>query len=141
MRRALLDLNVVLDVLLDREPHVQASAALWAHVELGEAEGLLAAHTLPTLYYLASEARGRAFAERCVADVLNVFSVAPVNQAVLREALALGWEDFEDAVCAAAGVAAGCHVVATRDPKGFRQAPLPVLTPAAALLALKAPLR
>lgn len=141
MRRALVDLNVVLDVLLDREPHVEASAALWACVELGEAEGFLASHTVPTLYYLASKARGRPFAERCVADVLSVFAVAPVDQAVLREALALGWDDFEDAVCAAAGVAAGCQVIATRDPRGFRQASLPALTPAAAILALKAPVR
>lgn len=90
MRRALLDLNVVLDVLLDREPHVEASAALWAYVERGDADGFLAGHTVPTLYYLASKARGRPFAERCVADVLSVFAVAPVDQAVLREALALG---------------------------------------------------
>lgn len=141
MRRAILDLNVVLDVLLDREPHVAASAALWAYIELGEAEGYLAAHTLPRLYYLASKARGRPFAERCVADVLSVFAVAPVDQEVLRKALALGWDDFEDAVCATAGVAAGCQLIATRDPRGFRQASLPALTPAGALLALRAPAR
>lgn len=141
MRRALVDLNVVLDVLLDREPHVGASAALWAHIERGESEGLLAAHTVPTLYYLASKARGRTFAERCVADILGVFGVAPVGREVLQEALALGWDDFEDAVCAAAGVAAGCQLIATRDPKGFRQAPLPALTPSAALAALATPVR
>ncbi|MES2644258.1 MAG: PIN domain-containing protein [Myxococcota bacterium] len=141
MRRALIDLNVVLDVLMDREPHAEASAALWAHIESGEAEGLLAAHSVPTLYYLASKARGRPFAERCVADVLGVFGVAPVGRDVVREALALGWADFEDAVCATAGAAAGCQVIATRDPKGFHRAPLPALTPAAALVALKIPAR
>jgi hypothetical protein len=35
-KRLLLDTNVVLDVLLDRQPHVSASAA----VEVGKAEGL-----------------------------------------------------------------------------------------------------
>src|SRR5688572_29255932 len=133
MRRALVDLNVVLDVLLEREAHVEASAALWAHIELGEAEGLLAAHTVPTLYYLAAKTRGRPFAERCVSDVLGVFGVAPVGREVLREAVALGWADFEDAVCAAAGIAAGCQVIATRDPHGFRHSTLPALDPAAAL--------
>ncbi len=141
MRRALVDLNVVLDVLLEREPHVHDSAALWALIEHGEAEGLLAAHTVPTLHYLVSKARGRPFAERCVGDVLGVFGIAPVGEEVLREALALGWSDFEDAVCAAAGTAAGCDLVATRDPRGFRQAPIPALTPAAAFLALTAPER
>ena len=44
----------------------------------------------------------------------------------LRGALALGWSDFEDAVCVRAAVESGCHLVATRDPRGFRGAPLPV---------------
>ena len=42
MTRILFDVNVVLDVLLDRKPHVEASAAAWAAVETGMAEGLLA---------------------------------------------------------------------------------------------------
>lgn len=141
MRRALIDLNVVLDVLLDREGHVEASSALWSHIERGEAEGLLAAHSVPTLYYLVAKARGRPFAERCVADVMGVFGVAAVGRDVLREAIGLGWADFEDAVTATAGMAAGCELIATRDPKGFRDAGLPALTPAAALLALGAPSR
>ena len=58
MRRVLIDLNVVIDVLLDRAPHAEASAALWAAIETGEAEGLLAAHCVTTLHYLASRAGG-----------------------------------------------------------------------------------
>lgn len=139
MRRALVDLNVVLDVLLDRAPHVEASAALWALVERREAEGLLAAHSIPTLHYLAARTRGRPFAERCVRDVLEVFGVAPVGQEVLRDALALEWPDYEDAVCATAAAAAGCHLIATRDPRGFRGSPVRALAPEAAVLALVVP--
>lgn len=42
--RVLFDLNVVLDVLLDRQPHVTDSAAMWAQVELGHVDGYMAAH-------------------------------------------------------------------------------------------------
>jgi hypothetical protein len=41
MRRVLFDTNIVLDVLLDREPHVEASAAAWAAVESGAAASRL----------------------------------------------------------------------------------------------------
>lgn len=135
--RILLDLNLVLDVLLDREPHAEAAAALWASVETGEAEGLLAAHCVTTLHYLATRSRGRPFADECLAGVLGVFAVAPVDEAVLRRALAMRWPDFEDAVCAAAGEAAGCHAIATRDISGFRRSALPVMTAAEALTALR----
>ena len=52
MKRVLLDVNVILDVLLDRKPHAEASAAAWAAVEIGAAKGLLAAHAVTTVYYL-----------------------------------------------------------------------------------------
>lgn len=135
--RILLDLNLVLDVLLDREPHAEAAAALWAAVEAGEAEGLLAAHCVTTLHDLATRSRGRAFADECLAGVLGVFDVAPVDGAVVSQALAMGWPDFEDAVCAAAGVAAGCHALATRDGDGFKRSALPVMTAMEALTALR----
>ena len=136
-RRVLVDLNILLDVLLDRAPHVEASAALWAAVESEEAEGLLAAHRVTTLHYLAARSGGAAFGDHCVRDVLSVFAVAPVDGPVLSEALALGWSDFEDAVCAAAARAAGCHFIVTRDPRGFRQSACPALAPAEALAALR----
>ena len=136
-RRVLVDLNVILDVLLDRAPHVEASAALWAALETGEGEGLLAAHCVTTLHYLASRSGGRAFGDRCVADVLSVFAVAPVDSAVLAEALAMGWADFADAVCAASAKSAGCHLIATRDPQGFKRAALPALAPREALVVVR----
>ena len=141
MMRILVDPNLVLDVLLDREPYAEAAAALWAAVETGEAEGLLPAHCVTTLHFLAARSRGRAFADACVAGVLGVFGVAPVDDAVLRRALAMGWPDFEDAVGAAAGEAAGCHALATRDRDGFKRSPLPVMTAMEAVTALRSTMR
>ena len=58
MKRVLLDVNVVLDVLLDRKPFADTSSEVWATVERGEAEGLLAAHAVTTLHYLNAKAVG-----------------------------------------------------------------------------------
>ncbi len=135
--RVLMDLNLVLDVLIGRVPHVEAAAELWAAIERGEAEGLLAAHNVTTLHYLATRSGGRGFADRCVRDVLSVFGVATVDRAVLERAALLGWPDFEDAVCVAAAEAAGCALIATRDAEGFRDSPLPALPPRATLAALR----
>lgn len=136
-QRVLVDLNVVLDVLLDRAPHAEASSAFWAAVETGDAEGVLAAHCVTTLHSLAARSRGREFADRCVGGVLGVFSVAPVDALVLRDALGSASPDFEDAVCAAAPRAAGCHFIVTRDARGFRSSALPTLAPAEALVAIR----
>ena len=136
MKRLLIDLNVVLDVLLDRRPHVVAAAKVWEAIETGKPQGLLPAHAFTTIHYLAARARGRAFARRTIDDLLRVFDVAPVNDAVIRRALGLEWPDLEDAVCAAAAVLAGCDAVVTRDPDGFPDPPLRVVDPATALASL-----
>ncbi len=134
--RLLVDLNVVLDVLLDRTPHAETAAQLWGTVERGEAEGLIPAHGFTTVFYLTSKDRGAEFAREVVGDLVTVFGVAPVDQAVVRRALALGWPDFEDGVCAAAAESARCEFLVTRDPSGFPGSPVPVVNPATALALL-----
>jgi predicted nucleic acid-binding protein len=131
--KLLLDLNVILDVILDRRPGGDAAAALWAAIEGGQGLGLPPAHGLTTIFYLLEKARGGAFAREGVERLISVFGVAPVNEAVVRRALMFAWPDFEDAVCAAAAEASGCEAIVTRDPAGYPHAPLPVIDPAAAL--------
>jgi predicted nucleic acid-binding protein len=132
MKRVLVDVNVVLDVLLDRKPHAAASAAVWAAIETGIAEGLLAAHAVTTIHYLIRKELGAARARRMISAILRVFSVAAVDGPVIHDALQSSWPDFEDAVTASAARLAGCDILVTRDPRGFRQSSVRVLTPEAA---------
>ncbi|HEY1206058.1 MAG: PIN domain-containing protein [Bryobacteraceae bacterium] len=131
MRRILFDTNVVLDVLLDRQPYVEASAAAWAAAETGVSEGLLAAHAVTTIHYLLRKEVGSVKARRILSAILRVFGVAAVDHKVVQEALQLTLSDFEDAVTAAAARLAGCECIVTRDPKGFRGSPVRSLTPEA----------
>ncbi len=132
MKRILLDTNVVLDVLLDRQPQAEGSAAVWAAVETGISEGMLAAHAVTTIHYLIRKEMGNAKAKRTISAILRVFGVAAVDGAVVQEALQLSFVDFEDAVTAVAAREASCECIVTRDPKGFRGSPVLSLTPEAA---------
>ena len=132
MRRLLLDLNVLLDVVLER-PAAPVAARVWAALERRRGQGYVPAHGLTTIFYVVSRAKGRPFARRAVDALLRVFAVAPVDQDVLRRALALDWPDFEDAVCAAAAEACECDGIVTRDPKGFAGSPVEAIDPATAL--------
>jgi predicted nucleic acid-binding protein len=134
MKRLLLfDLNVVLDVLFDRSPHVTEATALWRASKERAAIGLVPAHGFTTIHYLVRHEKGADFARRALADLLTVFQVAAVDEAVIRRAESLNWTDFEDAVVAAAAEAAGCDAIVTRNPSHFPSAPVPVLVPKAAL--------
>ncbi len=133
MIRLLLDVNVVLDVLLDRKPFADASSAVWSAIERGDAEGLLSAHAVTTLHYLNAKSVGVRIAAETTEALLSVFEVAPVDEAVLRSAVSLKWQDFEDAVTAAGARRAKCDAVVTRNPRDFKGAALRVLTPSEAV--------
>jgi predicted nucleic acid-binding protein len=133
VKRVLLDVNVILDLVLARAPFSASAVALWAGAEQGRLEIVLPGHGVTTVFYLAARERGNAFAARVIEDLLAVPSIAPVDGPVLRRALALGWPDFEDAVCAAAAEAARCDFLVTRDPKGYRRSPVPVVDAPTAL--------
>jgi predicted nucleic acid-binding protein len=129
--KVLFDTNVVLDVLLAREPHSEASAAAWAAVEKSGADAYLSAHGVTTVYYLLRKKLTGAESRRAVGELLHVFRVASVDFQVIQEALRLPVADFEDAVTAAAASRTGCRFIVTRDVRGFRGSPVRILPPEA----------
>ncbi len=130
----LIDINVVLDLLQNREPHVRASGQVIERVLSGEVEGALPAHAITTLHYLVAKYQTKAKADDLVSWLLKYFLIAPVNQENLRGALYLGWPDFEDAVVATCAEALQCEVIVTRNIKDFRKSPVAAMTPTEFLL-------
>lgn len=133
MIRVLVDINVVLDVMLDRQPHVEASFAVWEAIETHAAEGLLSAHACTTIYYLMQRGESAVTVERAIGTLLRIFGVAAMDQGVVQDAWDWRLDDLEDAVTASVAQRAGCAYIVTRDPKGFRGSPVPYLSPEAVL--------
>ncbi|OGV69557.1 MAG: twitching motility protein PilT [Lentisphaerae bacterium RIFOXYA12_FULL_48_11] len=127
--RILVDTNVVLDVLLARQPFVGASAEVFSLVEHSKIEGLLCATTITTIDYLLMQSMSRSSATQALRKLLELFEIASVNRVVLEEALKSKLTDFEDAVLDQAGRLAGAEVVVTRNQKDFRHAALKVFAP------------
>lgn len=136
--RALFDTNVVLDHLLEREPHVDAAEQLLSLVDAGRIEGVICSTTATTIHYLASKAVGTAAAMDYLRQLLAIFDVACVDREVFRGALDLGFSDFEDAVVHEAARTAGATAIVTRDGKDFVRSELPVFSPTELLAAVHA---
>lgn len=117
--KLLLDINVLLDVLLQRDPWAEPAANLLTRIERGEAEGFIAGHTLTTIHYVVSRARDRQVAAAAVTDLLRFLEVIPIEKMDFSQALVLPMDDFEDAVQAAAALKIGVDYIVTRDEKGF----------------------
>lgn len=135
--KVLVDLNVVLDVVQQRQPFLADSAKLLDAIVREEVTGLLAAHSITTLFYVVSRWQNRATAVTALTSLLDAFTVAPVNDAVIRKALAWGWNDYEDGVQMAAALEMEADYLISRNRSDFEAQPVPVLNPAG-LLALLA---
>jgi predicted nucleic acid-binding protein len=132
----LFDTNVILDVLLKREPFYPAASQLLAAVEREEIQGYLGATTVTTLFYLMAKTLGKNAAEENLHLLLRLFSVAAVNQTVVETALDSAFVDFEDAVLYAAAAQAGCNAIVTRNVKDFKASRVPVYAPEELLIIL-----
>jgi len=128
--RVFLDANVVLDVLANREPFIADSAAILSLVEARKLEGFVAAHTVTTLFYLLRRDLGGDKARDVLMDLLRVVEIVGVDQDRIFQALAMDWDDFEDAVQASCAAKVEADFLLTRDKKGFRGSHIPVLSPA-----------
>ncbi len=127
--KILFDTNIVLDVLLDREPFSDLATKLFSRVEKKELEGFLGATTITTIYYLASKVAGKKKADQEISKLLSIFQVAPVNKSVLDEAIKSRFGDFEDSVLHEAAKQIGVQGIVTRNLNDFKKATLSIYSP------------
>jgi len=109
------------------------SSELLDRVERGGRRAFVAWHTLSSLYYLVTPARGDADTRDFIAELIRFVAVAPADTAALRYALSLPMADFEDAMQVAAARACGARHIVTRNVRDFARSPIPATTPREAL--------
>ena len=127
--KVLFDLNIILDVLQEREPFYESSAQLLAHAETGEIQGFVAPHSLTTLFYLVQKDKSAAHAKITITNILQILKIAAIDQSTIEQALSLSYKDFEDAVQMMAAVQCKADYLVTRNVKDFQPAPLSVIQP------------
>ena len=125
----LLDTNVVLDVLLNREPWVKSASIIWHAIDEKHITGYIAACTLADIVYIAQRLKDQATAHVALNLCVQTFEICPVNRHIVEEAMRLPGKDFEDNVQIACAVFAGAAAIVTRDSAGFQTATIPALSP------------
>ena len=127
--RVLIDTNIVLDFLQEREPFVENAARLFERIDAGEIEGFIAATTITNIYYIVRRAAGMVIAQDAITQVLTDLNICAVDRDILEQALALNFQDFEDAVQYACAVVQNVDAIVTRDVSGFMSAEISVVLP------------
>lgn len=127
--KVLIDTNILLDVLLDREEFADESQVILDWCEAHPDSGWIAWHTLANLYYIGVRIAGKENAERFVDEVLEVFEICAADTLAAKSARSMPIGDFEDALQVAAAQKAQLDAIITRNKKDFRGSVVPALLP------------
>lgn len=138
MTKIHVDTDVLLDVLMERDPFKWDSAAVFSLADEGRIRISLSALTLMNSHYTLQKHVGPEEAKRRLTLLLEIVDLVPVAETHIRQALSADVRDFEDAVQMMIAKENGADAILTRNIRDFRHSPIPVLTPSRFLAAYAA---
>ena len=108
--KVLIDVNVALDVILERPPWLEDSRGVWDACHETRFAGHLIATAVTNIFYIARRLIGTEKARAAVGMCLATFEVVPVGRNDLERADAMAGSDLEDNVSMACpGRGPRCH--------------------------------
>ena len=123
----LVDTNVIIDMLLDRED-ADAACAVFDGAERGEYTLHICALSFTTMFYSLRKILSREDRINALTQLKEALEVAAVDSNVIDMALKSGWNDFEDAVQNfSAVVDPQISAIITRNTKDFKDSSLEVV--------------
>ena len=125
----MIDANILLDVLQNREPHVQASSVIWKLCETEKARGYVSALTFANLVYIMRKELSPKNIEETLHALSLIFEFVDFNISDLSHAAELNWDDFEDAVQSVTAERVHADYIITRNVKDFAKSKVIAFTP------------
>ena len=123
----LVDTNVIIDMLLDRED-ADAACAVFDGAERGDYSLHICALSFTTMFYSLRKILSREDRISVLTQLKEAMKVAEVDGNVIDMALKSGWKDFEDAVqYFSAVVNPQISAIITRNTKDFKDSCLEVV--------------
>lgn len=128
-KRIFLDSNVLIDLLLSREPFCANARAIFDLSISTKLELVTSSLSFLNTHYILSGAFGKEKALFALGQARKLVDLISVGETHVDQALTNPGSDFEDAVQYFAAKSANCGCIISRDKKGFKQFDLPCMTP------------
>ena len=129
MINCLLDTNILLDFLLDREPFAGAAEQVILAHQSGRFSASMSVISPVNIFYIVHRLLGKEQARSLVKELLRVIPVQPTGSDIPVSAIQLPIEDYEDALQVEIAQSAGLDYIITRDLKDYLNSSIPTLTP------------
>jgi predicted nucleic acid-binding protein len=127
--KVFLDTNILVDVLLERQPFYGESARVWSLAYENKITGFVSALTYPNIHYIIRRLAGVKQADKALGAIRSAFKTVDLDDQILNQAMQGGHQDFEDAIQLFSALRADADYIITRDPGHFRTSSIPVASP------------
>lgn len=135
--KLVLDVDVLLDALLGRQPFAQDIAKLFVAGYYGDVSLWASAHSLASVLYLLRKANGAEGAQTRMGALLGELSVCSVDGDDLRAALDPNRPDADCAIVHQAALKLKADFIVSRKTQDFGATAVPVLSPAEVITYLR----
>lgn len=128
--KLLIDTNIVLDVLLQREPFCRDAVKVMNLAQYDDVHEYVSASAITDIYYIAyKQIKDRKLVLDLIKRLLMVVSIAAVTEQEIRNALETEWKDFEDAVQYSVALLNEMEGLVTRNPRDYERADISIWSP------------
>jgi len=126
-----IDTGVIIDFMIDREPHSREAAIIFTLIEQKKLKGFVSSLTFSNLYYVLRKIESHNKVIAKLETISRLLTILKVDQQTIKYAIASGFIDFEDSIqyfCALDFKK--IDVIITRNIKDYKGSEIPVMTPA-----------
>lgn len=133
--RLMIDTNILLDVLIHRDPFYDASKAVLNLCEDHDVQGFVSASAVTDVFYITRKALGSVEdTYRVISSILNIVKILTVTNDDVLEAFQIKAKDFEDCLMATCARSNKCDGIVTRNKKDFLSFGITLYSPEELLL-------
>ncbi len=137
MKKLFLDTDVLLDLLLDREPFSEDIAELIEESVDSDVKLCTSPISITNINYIIGRLENKNKADSKTKKILKIVSMENIGQKVIDRASNSRFKDFEDSVQNYCAVESGHKMIITRNTKDYKESELSILTPKEYLAKIK----
>lgn len=127
--RVLIDTNIIMDVLANREGFSEPASQLFKLCEVGQVQGMIYALSIANIAYIMRKELDREQIKDVIAKLDAIFTIADMKGGDFKKAAELPMDDFEDALQSICAARLNADFIVTRNPKDFRDSKVMAIKP------------
>ncbi len=125
----LIDTDVLIDFLYQREEFFEKAFKIIALVESNKVSGYISSLIIWNLFYLLSKYLGNKIARQKIKEFRSIINIIAIDSHIIDSALNSNIKDFEDSIQYFAAKAESIDIIVTRNKKDYPKSSISIMSP------------